>query len=149
MTAMAVCLAARLRQRRSGARFPDWWAADGKLMVRFIESFGIGWTWSETSRRASFLKGRERSSPRKSEESGTRYIHYEKETARLKVIMPTGGCRVPTCNFCMLPYLARSKSDVEETMAAIAATSAGTRASAHHLHRWILLRPRELNPTSD
>jgi len=49
----------------------------------------------------------------------TRYVHYEPETSRLKAIVPTGGCRVPTCTFCMLPSLARSKSNVDDIIAAI------------------------------
>jgi radical SAM enzyme (TIGR01210 family) len=49
----------------------------------------------------------------------TRYVHYEPETSRLKAIVPTGGCRVPTCTFCMLPSLARSKTNVDDIVAAI------------------------------
>jgi radical SAM enzyme (TIGR01210 family) len=41
-----------------------------------------------------------------------RMIEYHPTLERLKVILPTGGCRVPTCTFCMLPLLARSKIDV-------------------------------------
>jgi radical SAM enzyme (TIGR01210 family) len=57
---------------------------------------------------------------KKTRETAARYVHYEQDKSRLKVIMPTGGCRVPTCTFCMLPSLARSKSSVEEILASIA-----------------------------
>jgi radical SAM enzyme (TIGR01210 family) len=53
---------------------------------------------------------------------GTRYVYYEQGALRLKAIIPTGGCRVPTCSFCMLPSLARSKASVAEAIADIERT---------------------------
>lgn len=50
---------------------------------------------------------------------GIRHVHYDAATARLKAIVPTGGCRVPTCTFCMLPQLARAKSSVDGIVASI------------------------------
>ncbi len=61
--------------------------------------------------------GHRKSLPRrKSKLPGTRFVEYLPEAARLKIIMPTGGCRVPTCTFCMLPYLARTKSSAESVI---------------------------------
>ncbi|MGO9171775.1 MAG: hypothetical protein ACLP7P_07395 [Rhodomicrobium sp.] len=60
---------------------------------------------------------------RKSRQAGSRYVHYDKQTSRLKIILPTGGCREPVCHFCMLPYLARPKSDIEEIFVSAAAQS--------------------------
>lgn len=66
--------------------------------------------------------GRRKPIPRrKSKITGTRLVDYRPETGRLKVILPTGGCRVPTCTFCMLPYLARAKGNIEPIVAAAAA----------------------------
>lgn len=45
-------------------------------------------------------------------DSGSRLIRYDQNRKRLKGIIPTGGCRVGTCTFCMLPFLSRSKMDV-------------------------------------
>jgi radical SAM enzyme (TIGR01210 family) len=65
--------------------------------------------------------GRRKSIPRKkSKDTGTRFLEYRPETARLKIILPTGGCRVPTCTFCMLPSLARAKASVEQVIASAA-----------------------------
>jgi radical SAM enzyme (TIGR01210 family) len=57
---------------------------------------------------------------------GTRLIDYCFETARLKIILPTGGCRVPTCTFCMLPNLARAKESIDRVIeATVEATGKG------------------------
>lgn len=40
---------------------------------------------------------------------GPRYVDYVREQNRLKVIVPTGGCRVPTCTFCALAEVASKK----------------------------------------
>lgn len=56
-------------------------------------------------------------SRRKSRRTGARFMQYDQAVARLKIILPTGGCRVPTCHFCMLPYMARSRADVGEVIA--------------------------------
>lgn len=55
--------------------------------------------------------------------SGVRFAHYEAKTLRLKAIIPTGGCRVPTCTFCMLPYLARPKLNIDEVISTLTAAA--------------------------
>lgn len=69
------------------------------------------------SRELANRTGRRVSIPRrKSKITGTRLVDYRADTARLKIILPTGGCRVPTCTFCMLPYLAHVKGDVDRVI---------------------------------
>ncbi len=43
---------------------------------------------------------------RRTTEADFRVSAYDPERRRLKVILPTGGCRVPACTFCALPDLA-------------------------------------------
>jgi len=52
-----------------------------------------------------------------------RLVHYDPKLERLKLIIPTGGCRVPTCTFCMLPLLARPKADVKAIFSSLRETS--------------------------
>ena len=82
------------------------------------------WAWTNQIRerqRARKLPGRGRTPVRhkRSPELAPRHFQYEQETSRLKIILPTGGCKVPTCTFCMLPALARSKTSVEDAITAI------------------------------
>jgi radical SAM enzyme (TIGR01210 family) len=77
------------------------------------------------------LTGARHPTPRKAasrNEGGTpepRFIHYYPDLERLKVIIPTGGCRVPTCTFCMLPLLARPKTDVMKTLSLLREATQG------------------------
>jgi radical SAM enzyme (TIGR01210 family) len=89
---------------------------------------GLIWSWLNLARepqRSSKLLTAIRTKVRRQRdrESGLRYIHYEEESSRLKAIIPTGGCRVPACTFCMLPSLARTKLAIDETIAAIKAAA--------------------------
>jgi radical SAM enzyme (TIGR01210 family) len=86
------------------------------------------WQWTNLVRerqRARKLPGRGRTPVRRKRGHGLgpRHLQFHEEASRLKIIMPTGGCRVPTCTFCMLPALARSKASVDEAMAALKALS--------------------------
>lgn len=53
---------------------------------------------------------------RQAESNPIRYCQYDSDRLRLKVIIPTGGCRVPTCTFCMLPLIASEKRDIQATL---------------------------------
>lgn len=44
----------------------------------------------------------------------SRLIKYDRRRKRLKGILPTGGCRLASCTFCMLPNLSLNKGDVKE-----------------------------------
>jgi radical SAM enzyme (TIGR01210 family) len=87
---------------------------------------GVLWDWLNLVREGGAVKlptgAKMKVRRKKSRTVGTRYVHYEQGPSRLKAIIPTGGCRVPTCSFCMLPSLARSKSSVEEAIADIERT---------------------------
>jgi radical SAM enzyme (TIGR01210 family) len=86
------------------------------------------WTWlsaaasfhshGKTARRVKQRRKRDRT-------SGIRHIEYNSATKILKAIVPTGGCRVPTCTFCMLPSLARPKTDIEDVVASLKAEQRG------------------------
>ena len=47
---------------------------------------------------------------------GPRIVDYDAERRRAKLILGTGGCRVPGCTFCMLPSLAHRKSSVSRAL---------------------------------
>ncbi len=47
--------------------------------------------------------------------TGKRHEEYDSVRRRLKVIVPTGGCRLPRCTFCRLPELARKSAQIDLT----------------------------------
>ena len=48
--------------------------------------------------------------------NGPRFVDYDRSRRRAKVILGTGGCRVPGCTFCMLPLLAHAKEPVDDAL---------------------------------
>ncbi|MFN7953629.1 MAG: hypothetical protein U0610_18025 [bacterium] len=48
-----------------------------------------------------------------------RYESFDASRGRLKLIVGTGGCRVPSCSFCMLPVLAHAKATINEVLEGI------------------------------
>ncbi len=48
--------------------------------------------------------------PLRNASKGARWVEYRDN--RLKVILTNGGCRTPSCTFCVLPYYGRSASNV-------------------------------------
>lgn len=48
--------------------------------------------------------------------AGPRFAEYDRARRRAKVILGTGGCRVPGCTFCMLPTLAHAKAPVDDAL---------------------------------
>jgi radical SAM enzyme (TIGR01210 family) len=98
---------------------------DGTKELR--ELIDAAWNWLNLAREAPAARRRNRLAslsgtrrPR-SVVPGIRHIQYDRETLRLKVIIPTGGCRVPTCTFCMLPSLAHSKASFDDILDALRA----------------------------
>jgi len=45
-----------------------------------------------------------------------RLVEFDEQRRRLKVIVPTGGCQFTSCNYCMLPHLARRKVPVAQVL---------------------------------
>lgn len=48
-----------------------------------------------------------------------RHLSYDPDRKRLKAIIPTGGCKVGSCYFCMLTGLGKGKGDVDDTLEAL------------------------------
>lgn len=51
-----------------------------------------------------------RSPPDAARRTGSRFVEHDPIRRRLKVILPTGGCRIPHCTFCRLPELANQQA---------------------------------------
>lgn len=51
----------------------------------------------------------EHSNKSRKSSSKVRFAHFDESKKRLKIILPTGGCRTATCSFCCLPYMASAK----------------------------------------
>lgn len=79
------------------------------------------WLWLNAARSAHHAMEPRRVKLRRKRDRtpGIRYIEYNSTLQVLKAIIPTGGCRVPTCTFCMLPSLARPKMKIEDVVSSL------------------------------
>jgi len=75
------------------------WDSVPKMSKQSVDGYGR----QEVPRLSTILK----TSDIYIQEEVPRLVDYNAERQRLKVILRTGGCRVPTCVFCELPYISR------------------------------------------
>ncbi len=85
-----------------------------EALRRYLEAARSALQEGKLSSRATF---RPTERQREAQPGGARLVEYSGSERRAKVIVPTGGCRVATCSFCMLPQLARTKIAVRDVLA--------------------------------